>query len=85
VKGLPADWTPHFTRAEVSRLTDLVEAYVGRAPVEVVGVLSVDADGTPVEVAHDTIGAVILRKATAEPDIMPVPTEFSTVPWSRRR
>ena len=84
VKGLPADWTPQFIRAEVTKQMDLAEIYIMRAPVAVVGVLSVDADGTPVEVTNETIKAAVLRKATEEPDVMPMPAEFGTTPWSGR-
>ena len=84
VKGLPADWTPPFIRAEVTKQMDLAETYIMSAPVAVVGVLSVDADGTPIEVTSETIRAAVLRKATEEPDIMPMPAEFSTTPWSGR-
>jgi hypothetical protein len=61
VKGLPADWTPQFIRAEVTKQTDLAESYIMRAPVEIVGVLSVDADGTPIEVTTETIKAAVLQ------------------------
>lgn len=82
VKGLPADWTPPFIRADVTKQADLAETYIMRAPVEVVGVLSVDAGGMPIEVTTETITAAVLRKATEEPDVMPMPAEFSTTPWS---
>lgn len=84
VKGLPADWTPQFIRAEVTKQMDLAETYIMSAPVAVVGVLSVDANGTPVEVTSETIKAAVLRKATEEPDVMPMPVEFATTPWSGR-
>jgi hypothetical protein len=84
VKGLPADWTPQFIRAEITKQVDLAETYIMNAPVAVVGVLSVDADGTPIEVTSETIKAAVLRKATEEPDVMPMPAEFSTSPWSGR-
>lgn len=84
VKGLPADWTPQFIRAEITKQMDLAETYIMSAPVAVVGVLSVDADGVPIEVTGDTIKAAILRKATEEPDVMPMPAEFGTAPWSER-
>jgi hypothetical protein len=84
VKGLPADWTPQFIRAEVTKQMDLAETYIMSAPVALVGVLSVDADGTPIEVTSETIKDAVLRKATEEPDVMPMPAEFSTTPWSGR-
>jgi hypothetical protein len=70
VKGLPADWTPQFIRAEVTQQMDQAETYIMGAPVAVVGLLSVAADGTPIEVTSETIKAAILRKATEEPDVM---------------
>jgi hypothetical protein len=84
VKGLPADWTPRFIRTEITTQMDLAETYIMHAPVAVVGVLSVDAHGTPVEVTGETIKASVLRKATEEPDVMPMPAEFGTTPWSGR-
>jgi hypothetical protein len=63
---------------------DLAETYIMNAPIAVVGVLCVDADGTPIEVTSETIKAAVLRKATEEPDVMPMPAEFSTSPWSGR-
>ena len=84
VKGLPADWTPPFIRTEVTRQMALAETYIMRAPVAAVGVLSVDADGTPVEITNETIKTAVLRKATEEPDVMPMPADFSTTPWSGR-
>jgi hypothetical protein len=82
IKGLPADWTSEFIRAEVTRQMDLAETYIMSAPVEVVGVLSVNADGTPIEVTNETVKAAILRKATEEPEVMPVPVDFGAAPWT---
>jgi hypothetical protein len=42
----------------------------------------VAADGTPIEVTSETIKAAILRKATEEPDVMPIPAEFGASPWN---
>jgi hypothetical protein len=81
VKGLPDDWTPAFLRAEITRQLELAEAYTMSAPVEVVGVLAVNAQEVPVEVTADTIRSAVLRKATHEPDIMPAPTEFGAIEW----
>ncbi len=81
VKGLPADWTPGFIRAEITRQMDLAEGYIMSAPVELVGLLAVNQGGTPVEVTADTIGFAVLRKATDEPDIMPAPAEFGAIQW----
>jgi hypothetical protein len=82
IKGLSADWTPAFIRTEVTRQTDLAETYIMSAPVDVIGVLSVDADGTPIEVTNETIKAAVLRKATEEPEVMPVPVDFGATPWT---
>ncbi len=72
VKGIPSHWTSEFMRAETTKLADLAEAYVLSAPIDVIGILAVDAGGLPVEVTNETLAAAILRKATEEPDIMPV-------------
>jgi len=71
VKGMSADWTPAFVRAETTRLADLAEAYILRAPIEVVGMLAVDGSGLPIEVTTETVSAAILRQATEGPDMMP--------------
>jgi hypothetical protein len=81
VKGLPADWTPQFIRTEITRQTDIAERYIMSAPVEVVGILAVNADGIPIEVTGDTIKSAVLRKATDEPDVMPTPGEFGAIQW----
>jgi hypothetical protein len=83
LKGLPADWTPQFIRAEVTRQMDLAETYVMKAPVEVVGLLAVDNNGGPIEVTNDTVKTAILRKATTEPDVMPIPAELAANSWRR--
>jgi hypothetical protein len=83
IKGLPEAWTPQFLRGEVTRQMDLAEAYIMSAPVEVVGVLSVDASELPVEVTDDTIATSVLRQATEEPEVMPIPAEFGAVTWNR--
>jgi hypothetical protein len=62
---------------------DLAETYVMKAPVEVVGLLAVDGNGGPIEVTTDTVKSAILRKATAEPDVMAVPAELAANSWSR--
>lgn len=81
VKGLPADWTPEFIRAEITKLADSAEAYVAQAPVEAIGMLSVNARGLPVEVTSETLSDSVLRKATEEPDVMPVPTDLAVASW----
>jgi hypothetical protein len=83
VKGLPDEWTPEFIRSAITRQADLAEGYLLKAPVEVVGVLAVNAHAVPVEVTADGLTAAILRKATNEPDVMPQPAEFGTTTWDK--
>jgi hypothetical protein len=71
VKGMPADWTPEFIRAEMTRLADLAEAYILLAPIEIVGVLAVDGSEIPVEVRKGAPGSATLRRATEAPNVMP--------------
>ena len=83
VKGLPDEWTPEFIRSAITRQADLAEGYLLKAPVEVVGVLAVNANAVPIEVTADGLTAAILRKATNEPDVMPQPAEFGTTTWDK--
>jgi hypothetical protein len=83
VKGLPEDWTPQFIRATITREAELADGYLLKAPVEVVGVLAVNADAVPVEVTTEGLASAILRKATSEPDVMPQPAEFGTTAWGK--
>jgi hypothetical protein len=85
VKGLPEEWTPQFIRSAVTGQADLADDYLLKAPVEVVGVLAVNADEVPVEVTADGLAAAILRKATNEPDVMPQPADFGTTAWGKSR
>jgi hypothetical protein len=82
IKGLPTDWTPRFIRAEVTKEMERAESYMMRAPVEVVGLLAVNAKGTPIEVSAESIKIASLRKATEEPDVVPVPAELTPDSWS---
>jgi hypothetical protein len=81
VKGLPPDWTPEFIRAEITSLANSSEAYIAQAPVEVIGMLSVDASGLPVEVTKETLSASVLRQATEQPEVMPIPTDLAVDSW----
>jgi hypothetical protein len=83
IKGLPESWTAHFIRDAVTRQTDLAEDYISRAPIEVVGVLAVNAQDMPVEVTAEGLASVILRKATAEPEVMPQPAGFGATSWGK--
>jgi hypothetical protein len=83
IKGLPEAWSPHFIRAAITREADLAEDYIAKAPLEVVGALAVNADGTPVQVTADQLAAVILRKATTEPEVMPQAIDFGATEWGK--
>ncbi|MFA6267967.1 MAG: hypothetical protein WC670_19900 [Pseudolabrys sp.] len=82
VKGLPTDWSADFIRDEIIRLTDQADRYVMSASPDLLGILAVNGSGTPVEVAKDGIGKVVLRRATEEPEVMPSPEGFNAVDWN---
>ena len=73
IKGLPADWTAAFVRDEALRLTDLADQYVMSASPDLLGILSVDKNGTPIAIVDRKTGDAVLRKATDEPEVMPAP------------
>ena len=52
------------------------------APADLVGVLAVNKESIPIEVANGKRDNIILRKATDEPEVMPSPAEFNAVGWS---
>jgi hypothetical protein len=85
VKGLPSDWTPEFIRDEVTRELDLADNYMMAAPPELVGILAVNREGIPIELANRKRENAILRKATDEPEVMPFPAEFNAVGWNSQR
>lgn len=85
IKGLPADWTAAFIRDEALRLTDQADRYAMSASPDLLGVLAVNRDGTPIEMADGKAGDAILRKATDEPEVMPAPAEFNAVGWTPAR
>jgi hypothetical protein len=82
VKGLPADWTATFIRDEALRLIDAADQYVMSAAPELVGLLAVDKHGVPFEVTDNNRADAALRKATDEPEVMPIPPEFNAVGWN---
>jgi hypothetical protein len=81
VKGLPPDWTPELIRDEVLRQLALADVYIMAAPPELVGILAVDKEGVPIELANGKRNNAILRKATDEPEVMPSPAQFDAVGW----
>lgn len=85
VKGLPADWSAGFIRDDALRLIDLADRYVMSASSDLVGILAVNKDAVPIEVADRKRGHVVLRKATEEPEVMPGPADFNAVGWSPAR
>lgn len=85
VKGLPPEWSAAFIRDEVVRLIEAADRYVMSAPPPLTGILAVDKEGMPVEIWDSNRADVILRKATAEPEVMPAPADFNAVGWSSDR
>lgn len=71
VKGLPADWNAATIRDRLIVASDSADAYVLQAPADVVGLLAVDRGGIPTEVSSIEDDQIVLRKATAEPEVMP--------------
>ena len=82
VKGLPADWSAEFIRDEALRLVELADKYIMTASPDLLGILTVDKDGVPIEVSDENRARAILRKATDEPEVMPTPAEFNAVGWN---
>jgi len=85
VKGLPADWTAEFIRDGALGQIELADKYIMAAHPALVGILAVNKDGVPIEVADQKRDDAILRKATKEPEVMPLPPEFDAVGWSSNR
>lgn len=52
---------------------------------ESTGVLAVNKEGVPIEIADLNLADAILRKATAEPEVMPAPADFNAVGWTPDR
>ncbi|HKS87119.1 MAG TPA: hypothetical protein VJR71_16700 [Pseudolabrys sp.] len=83
VKGLPSDWTPGVIRDEITKLLDAAEKYAMGASSDLLGVLAVNKDGVPIELPGGKRDHAILRKPTEEPEIMPAPSAFNAVDWSK--
>lgn len=72
VRGLPLDWSPAVVRGALQDALDRAETYIRTAPSDLVGLLAVDRNGVPVEIASMNLAlGVHLRKATDEPEVMP--------------
>jgi len=84
VKGLSADWFPEFIRDEVVRQLELADKYIMTASPDLLGVLAVNKDGVPIELASGKRDRAIFRKATEEPEVMPSPAEFDAVGWNSK-
>jgi hypothetical protein len=82
VRGLPADWSVEFIRDEALRLVELADKYIMTASPDLLGILTVDKNGVPIEASDENRPMAILRKATEEPEVMPTPAEFNAVGWS---
>lgn len=77
VKSLDPGHLAEMAREKLAAALDLAEAYLRAAPPEIVGLLAVDVDGTPVVITHVNENGVSLRKATSEHELMPM---FSDIP-----
>lgn len=69
VKGISDALGADVIRELLQQAIDRAEIYVRSAPADLVGLLAVDAAGTPVEVGGDR--PYTIRKATTEPEIPP--------------
>lgn len=85
VRGLPPEWSAAFIRDELLRLIDAADRYVMSTPPELTGILSVSKAGVPIELGESNPANAILRKPTAEPELMPAPAEFNAVGWTPDR
>lgn len=71
VKRLSSGWDAAYIREHLIAALDSAESYILAAPVDLIGVLSVDLDGTPIETYALEDKNVSFRKATSEPEVMP--------------
>lgn len=71
VKGMPRGSDAAAVRERLIAVLDQAESYVMKAPVELVGVLACDRNGTPVETHSLEERAVLFRKPTPEPEAIP--------------
>lgn len=74
---LNRDWPRRSDDIDVFHDTD-EESYLKSAPSDIVGVLAIDGDGTPVTIASlEDVAArsIEFRRATEEPEVMPEPAD----------
>ncbi|MGK9050207.1 hypothetical protein [Neorhizobium petrolearium] len=71
VKGLPAEYGAPAIRQKLEAALDRAESYVRSAPPEITGLLAANSEGVPLEVPGETGQIFELRRATAEPEVMP--------------
>jgi len=71
VKGLPNEWNASVVRDMLAAALEAAEVYILKVPIDAVGLLSVDGNGTPVKVSSMDDTSVVFRKATEEPEVMP--------------
>jgi hypothetical protein len=71
-------------RDEVLHLLELADKYIMAVPPDLVGILAVNKQGVPIELAGGRRDDAILRMATDEPEIMPSPAEFDAVGWNSK-
>ena len=71
VKGLPPGFDAAAIRERLIAALDRAESYVMNAPVELVGVLACDQNGSPLEIRSLEERSVLFRKATSEPEAVP--------------
>lgn len=81
VKGLPPEWSAAFIRDELLGMVEAADQYVMSAPPDLIGILAVGRSGVPIEVSDSNRADAILRKPTAEPEVMPAPADFNVVGW----
>ncbi|MBB4368712.1 hypothetical protein GGD63_001491 [Bradyrhizobium sp. cir1] len=55
------------------------------APPELTGILAVSKAGVPIEITAANRADAVMRKATAEPEVMPLPADFNAVGWAPDR
>jgi hypothetical protein len=82
VKGIPENLTPAKIRGTLSEALDRAEAYIAKAPVELVGVLAVDEKQIPIEVLDLGAAGATLREPTNRGEVVPIPVD-SPVEWGR--